>query len=237
MTRYIVGDIHGDIESLNRLLTLLNLSNLDELYLLGDMIDRGTSSAEVVDLVRKNNYKPILGNHELYLIRAYKDIYFKRFYKQIGGKSTINSYKSMYADTWKTALKDDIKWLLTLPLCRDLGDIFLIHAGVNPKKLLHQQTEEDLTSIRGKFHYSPARYFNDKTIIVGHTITHTFPHVSAGELAAGNGWIGIDTSTYSDKSGWLTALDYDNKLVYQVNVRKNIDRIVELEKVSVNVNG
>lgn len=237
MTRYIVGDIHGDIESLNRLINLIKLSNVDELYLLGDMIDRGNNSAAVIKLVRKNNYKAILGNHELYLIRAFRDDYHKRIYKRCGGQSTIDSYKVMYGDTWKAAIADDINWLMTLPLCRNLGNIFLTHAGLNPKKLLHQQTEDDLASIRDKFHYSPARYFNDKTIVVGHTITHTFPYVCAGELAAGNGWIGIDTSTYSDKSGWLTALDYDNQLVYQVNTRKNIDRVVELEKVLVNVNG
>lgn len=54
--------------------------------------------------------------------------------------------------------------------------------------------------------------------MVGHTITFTFPGVEAGKIVRGAGWLGIETGAYHRRSGWLTALDWTNQWVYQVNV-------------------
>jgi serine/threonine protein phosphatase 1 len=72
--------------------------------------------------------------------------------------------------------------------------------------------------VREEFHRWPKPFFPDKLIVTGHTITFTLPGVIPGKLAKGNGWLDIDTGAYHPRSGWLTALDITNWLVYQVNI-------------------
>lgn len=50
---------------------------------------------------------------------------------------------------------------------------------------------------------------------------------------AGCGWLDIDTGVYHPRSGWLTAIDWDNQLAYQVNVFENLSRVCPLAEVTV----
>ncbi len=75
-------------------------------------------------------------------------------------------------------------------------------------------------------------YFPDKLIIVGHTITFTFPGVIPGQLVKGKGWLDIDTGAYHPRSGWLTGFDITNNLVYQANIFTQENRVLPLEEVS-----
>ena len=68
-------------------------------------------------------------------------------------------------------------------------------------------------------------FFEDKTIVTGHTITFTFPGIEPGQIAQGVGWLDIDTGAYHPKSGWITALDLNQKQVYQVNVFSGVERV------------
>ena len=126
---------------------------------------------------------------------------------------------------------DDLEWIKSLPLYLDLGDVWLVHAGVKPETPLKEQTINEFCWIRKDFHHIEKPFFKDKLIITGHTITFTFEGVEPGELVRGKGWLDIDTSAYHHKSGWLTALDIDNKLAYQVNVFDNLKRQVPLEEI------
>ena len=75
-------------------------------------------------------------------------------------------------------------------------------------------------------------YFQDKLIITGHTITFTFPGVRAGKLAAGEGWLSIDTGVYHRNQGWLTAVELNESMVYQVNSFGKSFRQMSLEKAT-----
>ena len=68
--RIIIGDVHGNFQALLRLLNRVAPDSEDEVYFLGDLIDRGQQSLEVVDFVIKNNYQCLLGNHEYMLLKA-----------------------------------------------------------------------------------------------------------------------------------------------------------------------
>ncbi|MEL7329869.1 MAG: serine/threonine protein phosphatase, partial [Cyanobacteria bacterium J06559_1] len=87
--------------------------------------------------------------------------------------------------------------------------------------------------IRDDFHRHPQPFFENKQIITGHTITFTLPGVAPGQIAQGPGWIDIDTGGYHPKSGWLTAVDIDHELVYQVNTKTQEKRLNTLAAVSV----
>lgn len=228
--RIIIGDIHGHFDGMMALLEAIAPGKKDQIYFLGDLIDRGPKSAQVVDFVRNSRYKCLLGNHEHMMLNAMPNGKVEQSAWQAwlysGGRETIESYR----DT-ETMPYDDLEWMRSLPKYLDLGNVWLVHAGVHPEKPFEQQGTNEFCWIRKDFHQIEKPYFEDKLIIIGHTITFTFDGVEPGELVQGQGWLGIDTSAYHHKSGWLTGLDVDNQLVYQVNVFDNLSRTLPLPEI------
>jgi serine/threonine protein phosphatase 1 len=231
--RIVIGDVHGHYEGLMRLLDAIAPASDDQVYFLGDLIDRGPQSAHVVNFVKDSPYQCLLGNHEQMLL----NILTKRIptptvqaWLYSGGQATVASYEEA------TIPHDHLEWFDNLPTYIDLGDIWLVHAGVNPFIPLTEQTANQLCWVRDEFHSIEKPYFSDKLMIIGHTITFTLPGVSPGQLAQGQGWLDIDTGAYHPRSGWLTGLDLTNNLVYQANVLKNCIRISPLEEIVTTVN-
>lgn len=225
--RIIIGDVHGHYETLIKLIEAIAPGKNDQVYFLGDLIDRGPQSAEVVKFVIKNNYKCILGNHEQMLIDAVGEgqVHPEKFQGWLysGGNATVISYD-------KKIPQEHIDWMRTLPKYIDLGDLWLVHAGVDPNIPLSQQTHDQFCWIRDEFHGITKPYFPDKLIITGHTITFTLPGIKPGKIAAGPGWLNIETGAYHPHSGWLTALDFTRQQVYQVNTQDGILRILPFKK-------
>ncbi|MBD2327576.1 metallophosphoesterase family protein [Alkalinema sp. FACHB-956] len=231
--RIVIGDVHGHYDGLMQLFETLAPTTLDEIYFLGDLIDRGPKSAQVVEFVRNHGYGCVLGNHEQMLLESFPQgqVFAPALqaWLQSGGKATMASYEN--AET----LLDHLGWLQTLPTYLDLGDLWLVHAGVHPEIPLQQQTPHQFCWIREEFHTILRPYFPDKLIITGHTITFTFSGVSPGEIVGGNGWLDIDTGAYHPKSGWLTALDTTAQKVYQVNVQTLAVRVRPLAEMLVQI--
>lgn len=226
--RIFIGDVHGHYDALMLLLKAISPSQDDQIYFLGDLIDRGPKSAQVVDFVMENNHKCLRGNHEEMLIDVFrqgsKSVHALHAWLYSGGQSTLASYDE------DGVSQKHIDWISQLPLYLDLGDVWLVHAGVDPNISIEEQTAEEFCWIRDQFHRSNEPYFADKTIITGHTITFTLPGVQPGKLAQGNGWLDIDTGAYHPTSGWLTGLDWTNKLVYQIQTKDNQLRKIPLEE-------
>ncbi|MBE9080068.1 serine/threonine protein phosphatase [Romeria aff. gracilis LEGE 07310] len=225
--RIFIGDVHGHYDGLMQLFETIAPARGDQIYFVGDLIDRGPKSAHVIEFVRKNNYPCVLGNHEQLLLDAFPNggtnmAAFQNWLYS-GGQTTLASYSTT------DHLLAHIEWLKKLPLFLDLGDIWLVHAGIDPRKPLGQQTSQDFCWVREPFQSFERPYFTDKLVIVGHTITFTLPDVSPGQIAQGPGWLGIDTGAYHSKSGWLTAVDIDNALVYQANVFQKATRTRSLK--------
>ena len=225
--RIIIGDVHGHYNGLMLLLEAIAPGSKDQVYFVGDLIDRGPQSAQVVDFVRQSSYHCLLGNHEQMLLDVLDSSgssQVEQAWLYSGGYATITSYKE------STIPQEHLDWMLGLPTYLDLGDVWLVHAGVDPRIPLEKQTAEQLCWVRDEFHSIRQPYFPDKLIIIGHTITFTLPGVSPGKLAQGKGWLDMDTGAYHPKSGWLTGLDLTNRLVYQVNVFQHKVRTLRLEE-------
>ena len=231
--RLFIGDIHGHYDGLMQLVAMISPTKSDTIHFVGDLIDRGPKSFQVIEYVRKHNYPCVLGNHEHLLLNAFPDdnpnLGAFQGWLHSGGQPTLTSYP----DT--ETLLDHVEWLKQLPLYIDLGNVFLVHAGLDPSKQLSQQTQMDFCWIRDVFHRSLSPFFQDKVVITGHTITFTLPGVQPGEIARGVGWLDIDTGAYHPKSGWLTAVDIDNELVYQVNTITQARRMTTLEDITVEI--
>lgn len=231
--RIVIGDVHGHYDGLMKLLEAISPGSDDQVYFLGDLIDRGPQSAQVIDFVRQNRYHCLLGNHEQLLLESFPQgqIFNPALQAWLysGGRATVASYGDA------ALLLEHLNWLRTLPIYLDLGDYWLVHAGVHPRLPLDQQTTQEFCWIREEFHSTTRPYFADKLIITGHTITFTLPGVTPGALAQGCGWLDIDTGAYHPKSGWLTGLDLANQKVYQVNVFKHCSRTLPLAEAVVQV--
>ncbi|MEG3435672.1 metallophosphoesterase family protein [Pannus brasiliensis CCIBt3594] len=230
--RLIIGDVHGHFDTLMRLLDKIAPRESDRLYFLGDLIDRGEKSKEVVDFVIENDHSCILGNHEHMLLKAIGEEEVSEHWLQnwlhSGGAETLIGYDNQIPE-------EHLAWFKALPNYLDLGDIWLVHAGVDPRVPIQQQTSDQFCWIRDRFHAITKPYFPDKLMITGHTVTFTFPGVKPGKIARGIGWIGIETGAYHPKSGWLTALDLGNQKVYQANVLDKKCRVLPLDRAIVDI--
>jgi serine/threonine protein phosphatase 1 len=220
---YAIGDIHGRLDLLEYLLAHVDADNAGRpaaettLIFLGDLIDRGPESAQVVEYVRQlaakrpaGSTRFLTGNHEeVFLASLGGDDKTLRFFTKIGGRETILSYG--FSEAEYNAL-DYADLLLALQARvpaehRDflasfedmiiLGDYAFVHAGVRPSEPLSQQRLKDLRWIREEFieHTGPL----EKIVIHGHTITEEV------EMTAHR--IGIDTGAYA--SGKLTAMGFE----------------------------
>ena len=111
--RIIIGDVHGHYDGLMILLEAIALESHDQVYFLGDLIDRGPHSAEVVDFVMRHQYQCLRGNHEEMLLdvvgtgEVSVELYQGWLYS--GGHSTVASYDSKIP-------QEHIDWFKNLPL-------------------------------------------------------------------------------------------------------------------------
>ncbi|NJK99107.1 MAG: serine/threonine protein phosphatase [Spirulinaceae cyanobacterium RM2_2_10] len=232
--RIFIGDVHGHYEALMLLLEAIAPDETDQVYFVGDLVDRGPQSAQVIDFVMHSSYQCILGNHEQMLLEVAGNEpapdHFRQAWLYSGGKATIDSYKNGHV------LPEHLEWLRSLPTHLDLGDVWLVHAGVDPRLPLEQQSAEQFCWIRDEFHSIAQPFFADKLIVTGHTITFTIPGVMPGKLARGAGWLDIDTGAYHRQSGWLTGVDLSNEQVYQIHVRQGRLRQQSLAEATTSVN-
>ena len=212
-----------------KLIDFIKCSHTDKLFFLGDLIDRGDRSADVVNWVMSNNHICLKGNHEQMCLDAFgsseESLIWKGWILN-GGSKTLESYGAANLP------EAHLAWMQQLPLYMDLGDVWLVHAGLNPSLPLELQGAAEFCWIREEFHSATEPFFEDKIIITGHTITFVFPGVKPGNLVLGKGWLDIDTGGYHPKSGWLSALDIDTATVYQCNTFTHELRVNSLSDIT-----
>ena len=215
---YAVGDIHGRLDLLNRLLTdierdISSRAAADNyVVFLGDLIDRGPQSSEVVErlrTLRSTSFTPVflLGNHEEILLRLIAgEPGLLASWLRFGGAECARSYgldpkqlahlpETEAIEHLRTAMPaDHVEFLGTLIDTFRFGDYLFVHAGIRPGVGLAAQGQKDLRWIRQPF-LDDARD-HGFVVVHGHSI-------SAGVDERGNR-IGIDTGAY--RSGILTAI-------------------------------
>ncbi|MFN4280824.1 metallophosphoesterase, partial [Thermosynechococcus sp.] len=160
----LIGDVHGHYEGVCRLLDLVSPRGGDRLYFLGDLVDRGPSSASVVELVRQCDYGAVRGNHEDMMLLTFegKQINPARLFVwcNSGGDETLASYTST------DLLWEHLDWLHTVPFYQDLGDVFVVHAGLDPCLPLEQQGSQECCWIREQFLGHPKPYLKSAAVLV-----------------------------------------------------------------------
>ena len=212
MATYAIGDIHGNLAALKVLIHKINPSKDDTVVFLGDYIDRGDHSKEVIDFIidlrKETQVITIRGNHELMIEISKVDDYKFDLWQGYGGFETMLSYGWDFKSNWVDAipLRHWIFFEDLLPYYENDKFIF-VHASVYKNMPMDKQPEEALywnrfDTING--------HISGKTVICGHT-SQKDGRVKANQYA-----VCIDThSIYM----WLTCLNTDTGEYLQANSR------------------
>lgn len=185
---YAIGDIHGGLRLLKKIMSAIKSNDRTQLkkqtiYLvfLGDYVDRGENSKQVIDyLLTKlpKQFIPIFlkGNHEEMLLSAIEvdtkgnvDSELFNFWYINGGGNTMRSYDKNATDinTRKIFPTAHLAFLENLQLKFELGNYFFCHAGIYPGIDLAEQQASDLLWVRKIFLNSTLDH--GKIIVHGHT--------------------------------------------------------------------
>lgn len=173
---YAIGDIHGCLDHLERLLEEVNPDlHRHKLVFIGDYIDRGPNSKGVVEYIirLRKLYPPeniicLKGNHEAMFLDFLNGIQPELFLFN-GGRSTLREYWGERWDRLKHLRlpPEHEEFFLSLKNYYETPDYIFVHGGLKPGVPLAEQKEEDLFWIRGEFIAS----FEDfgRRVIFGHT--------------------------------------------------------------------
>jgi len=195
---YIIGDIHGYFHRLVNLFNKLTklVKDADTIIFLGDYIDRGPHSYEVIDFLIQIsrtaglNSVFLKGNHEDMFLTYLRGEDSSGAYMINGGDATMRSY---IAHCGVFELPEHHRdFFNNLALYYEGDDFIAVHAGLNPGiDSMEEQVDYELLWIREKFFRADKRW--DKTIIFGHTPVSYIEH--DGQLYVDNerNIIGIDS--------------------------------------------
>ena len=205
-----IGDIHGCAPALDTLLDELALDAGDTVVTLGDYIDRGPQSRQVLDalieLSDRCEIVPLLGNHEAMMLMSRESDANRQFWLDCGGRETLQSYGGDLSDV------SDSHWnfIERCGACYETDTHLFFHANYDPVLAPDQQTEFDLFW-NHLSHPLPQPHCSGKIAVVGHTPQPDGEILDAGHLVC------IDT--YCFGGGWLTALDVASGRVWQADAK------------------
>lgn len=231
---YVTSDLHGcDPELLQRLLKHANFAEDDFLFVLGDVIDRGEQGAELLLwLTQQPNVQMILGNHEAMMLSC--DFLFEEVTEE--SLDRLQKEQMLLLENWlengaaptitglRRLLRRDpelvqgiLDYLRDAPLYERVRvgkkRYILVHGGLggfDPGKSLDDYTPTELLWVRPELE---ERYFDDATVILGHTPTEYYGASNRGRMLRTDTWLDIDTGAAMGRSPMLLRLG-DEKTFY-----------------------
>lgn len=213
---FAIGDIHGCFDSFRELVeTQIELKKDDKLILLGDYIDRGNQSKEVIDYIielqqRGFDITPLLGNHEAMLLNAFENEIKLFIWIQNGGQATLNSFA---INSLKDLDRRYIDFFKGLNYFIAIGEYLFVHGGFNDAGMNPLDDKEFMIWESNKKYSNPL--FKNKTIVHGHRPVTVA--VCKESILNNNKVINLDTGrVYSGTPGYgkLTALELNTKSLY-----------------------
>ncbi len=223
---WVIGDVHGCIKTLKALLN--KIPKDEKIIFVGDLMDRGPSSKEVIQLIKENNYDCVRGNHEVAMCDVVLDllsdnslVQSSHWVKNWGGMETLKSYNS----STKEEVISDVQWLESLPYYIEYKDIknkdgrYLVvsHSSIGDVWEMRNLDKNSFEYQDFITHITNNRINHPKNIkeiynIYGHT-----PHKKA--LIA-EYYTDVDTGACYEKLGNLTAIEFPS---LRTIIQENID--------------
>jgi serine/threonine protein phosphatase 1 len=187
---YVVGDVHGSADALRDVFSRIDADKpvwqvrRPVQIFLGDYVDRGPASCEVLDMLiarsRADELLLLKGNHEAMLLEFMDNPSLLGHWRQFGGLQTLISYglkptinptpeeqKELAQQLAQRMPPGHHKFISAMPNHFSFGDFFFVHAGVRPGIPFKDQKEEDLLWIREDFLLYERDF--EKIVVHGHT--------------------------------------------------------------------
>ena len=207
---FAIGDIHGCFDKLKALMDIIDADlERDTLVFIGDYIDRGTQSRQVVEYLmdlsgQARNLVFLKGNHE-WMLEQYLNGTNQLGFLANGGVATLDSYSTGGGcDETDLIPATHLDFLSGLRIHFETDQYIFVHAGLKPDVPLEKQNEWDMLWIREEFIYSDFDF--GRRVIFGHTPFQ--------EPLIFDNKIGIDTgAVYGNK---LTCVELPAEKFYSV---------------------
>lgn len=188
---YVISDIHGQFDKYQQMLRKISLSDNDTLYVLGDVLDRGSAGLKILkDMMLRPNVVPLLGNHEYmasiclsWLMKEVTDETIGNMdteklcglseWMSVGGDQTITEFRKL--DLYDR--EDIVDYLSEFSLYEVViangKEFVLVHAGLDNFTQDRDLYDYDLSELI--FHKPDYEkiYFPDKYLVTGHIPTRT----------------------------------------------------------------
>lgn len=212
MQTLIIGDIHGCFAEFMELIEKAGLSTGDQIVAVGDIVDRGPDSLQVLDFFRDQPHAhALMGNHELKHLRSLQGTVQPAVSQRITQEQLGESYRGY------------VEFMGSFPLYLDLPEVLVVHGYFEPGVTIAQQQEKVLagTLTGGRYleeHYDRPwyeLYDGEKPVVVGHQNYHGDDQ----PLVYGDRVYGLDTECCRGKR--LTGLLLPSFRILSVPARAN----------------
>lgn len=220
MRKIAISDIHGCNATFEALLQQINFSKADQLFLLGDYLDRGPSSKQVLDTIfrlKAEGYQLqcLRGNHEEMLLWALSGhSYNLESFLRNGGDMTLASFDVKHP---RDIPEQYLDFLENLPLWIEADEFIFVHAGLHfvPGTSPFEHQDKMLWT-RNWYNDLDLEWLGQRFIVHGHTptpyatIRNLFRHFNGLRV------INIDAGCVYQRTGYgqLCGVDLSNRILY-----------------------
>jgi serine/threonine protein phosphatase 1 len=227
MSVYVMSDLHGNYEGFMSVLEQIHFSDTDELYVDGDVVDRGHDGIRILQyMMLCPNIYPIIGNHEYALLQVLDfvtqeitDETIKKLdektvqnileYQNIGGQVTLDAFHKLSREEQR----DIMEYLEEFSAYEEVGvngkKFIIVHAGFINFSSEKKMEDYDLWELIFKAPDYEKVYFKDKYLVTGHLPTRAIPGAKADEIYIANNHIAIDCAAgYGGKVGCIRLDDF-----------------------------
>lgn len=199
-----ISDIHGDLQAFDALIELVNPTYQDLVITLGDYVDRGHFSAQVIDrLIELHDVLNIIslrGNHDQWMIDSKDNEDNADFWLTIAGKKTLASYESMSINSIP-----DAHWNFLINTCIDILEtetFIFVHGHLEHDVPLSFQRTEIIQMLQ---YQNALPHESGKTVVCGHSSTKSGMPEDLGHTIA------VETKL------WLNCVDVLSGTVWRTN--------------------
>ncbi|HBF3270586.1 TPA: serine/threonine protein phosphatase [Clostridioides difficile] len=208
-----MSDLHGMYDKFISMLKQINFNSNDHLYILGDVLDRGDKSLEIIDYIRNHkNITLLKGNHELMFQESWRDTNDRYLWFYNGGDDTFYKLKNKKFEYEESFYK----YIKNLPYLKIVDNFILVHAGLylpnNYENLSIEQIielqEEDIC-VWDRTILNTNKHIKGYTIIIGHSPTQNIKDYEKVKIYKQEGLIDIDCGACFD-NGKLACLRLDD---------------------------
>ena len=208
---YVISDIHGDFERYEKMLELINFDEeRDLLFVLGNTIDFGEDSFKLLlDMSSRPNVYPIIGEHEHIALPLLKKLSgdigekavasfdaetMSRFMEwgKMGGQETVLKFRELDSED-REWIVEYLEEFVPYEEIEAGGKTFvLVHAGLDNFSKSRELEDYDTEELIYTAPDWSKIYFEDKTLVVGHTPTVEINPSSKGRIWNLNGTVAIN---------------------------------------------